>query len=1124
MAAPSRKSVSKAWASVLDGDGPEPAGTRNLLESPASAHITALACVVGFAVALAAEFAFTPREWRAPLLPVEASVAGFSVAVFAASISIQLINAFFDARESVRLQARVVIAVNGVALAADAIMLWLPTPIVLDPITGGRVHLTRWVEFGVLGVGQTWIVCALDSPSHALALRTALLTGLSTSCGFFFPLMPGPWSYAALMAFSFLTYFPIFARAAEKREAFDNLPADGLTAFAQRRVRATVALNMTRLCAVLWTTLPVAYFALWGVRHARQTARLEPDGLVAQLHFIVDTSINVILKLSYAHVLSGAHVTAASAAQGQSATALRDSMEVLWAQYGHVLLVSSRVSNTRAHTIASAGLAELIGEASAQPWIRGHAHGVQSTADDVDSISGPDCTGLGGAGASPSDALEAVVRRAWHAASTADGPCTVQCTLPGGPGGEGRPVEVHAGVAPNTALLVIALRDLTTKVALTQAREELEAERSASEQVIAQLAREKDADINRFTRHEVKNGMLAALGVCDALREMSERALAAGGARGAPAGGGGLSKGDGAGAGGAPGLTRQSSADETRQSSADERLASSMHRGLNEVTIGLQRTLNVVLAEAMAREVAHGAYTPQVEAVHLVELLRGALSSSSSAARFPILTQPEPLPQLELDPRLVFHIYRLALANACRWGQPGGLVFTELAHMHGRLTLRVINKPGPEHAQLVRLIDPTGMVFEDEQRLHSEAVALRTRPAGALQLQRGSSGSSAESDDGGSSQASSPGSSPRIGSRSATGVSHGNAWSMRECARALSGSCSISFEPDQTVFELVCPAPVRLPPEAVAAFAVPPGTVGIGIDDSRVQRAILGRIFGLLGVEKENTFVLGGTDEEMLGFADLVLQLVRRYPSRHFLIIADENLELAHAGSEMVSGSEALARVQAELEPSLHARLLLVVRSANDSADDTAVYLQRAHAVMPKRGFSKSAILEDASTLWRERFGAPKADEPSDSEDQIAVRQLERDIIDTVHSLLVSIDGALGADWPTLTKLLHHLKGELLSMPSDDEGSRFDRLVASIESVRRLDDKPSDLAAAWAALREAVCETLCRCADERDGGARASGERTPSAAATELHAMPTIRRSLEKAGITAVTPLWRALA
>jgi hypothetical protein len=57
--------------------------------------------------------------------------------------------------------------------------------------------------------------------------------------------------------------------------------------------------------------------------------------------------------------------------------------------------------------------------------------------------------------------------------------------------------------------LMIVIRDISER------QKRFEAEK----QVVSEsTARQKDAAANRFTRHEIKNGILSAIGLCDSLR------------------------------------------------------------------------------------------------------------------------------------------------------------------------------------------------------------------------------------------------------------------------------------------------------------------------------------------------------------------------------------------------------------------------------------------------------------------------------------------------------------------------------------------------------------------------------------------------------------------------------
>lgn len=59
---------------------------------------------------------------------------------------------------------------------------------------------------------------------------------------------------------------------------------------------------------------------------------------------------------------------------------------------------------------------------------------------------------------------------------------------------------------------MIVLRDISERFQRFEAEKQL---------VIEVTERKKDAEANRFTRHEVKNGLLAAIGLVDSMREQS---------------------------------------------------------------------------------------------------------------------------------------------------------------------------------------------------------------------------------------------------------------------------------------------------------------------------------------------------------------------------------------------------------------------------------------------------------------------------------------------------------------------------------------------------------------------------------------------------------------------------
>ena len=214
--------------------------------------------------------------------------------------------------------------------------------------------------------------------------------------------------------------------------------------------------------------------------------------------------------------------------------------------------------------------------------------------------------------------------------------------------------------------LVVVVRDISERF------KRFEAEKKVISETTARL---KDAAANRFTRHEVKNGLLAAIGLCDGLRESNPADLSA--------------------------------IDLSMDRSTTQRYLFELDKTLHEV-------LDTILAEAMARDVIHKVYEPKLERVNVPKLLDANLE------RFPLKTIPVPLPDFALDPQLLKYIHRNAVSNACKYGKPGGEVLTELMWDENEeiLQMNVSNLPGEGHDQILRLGDYAAqLVFSPRKRL-----------------------------------------------------------------------------------------------------------------------------------------------------------------------------------------------------------------------------------------------------------------------------------------------------------------------------------------------------------------------------------------------------------------------
>jgi hypothetical protein len=188
----------------------------------------------------------------------------------------------------------------------------------------------------------------------------------------------------------------------------------------------------------------------------------------------------------------------------------------------------------------------------------------------------------------------------------------------------------------------------------------------------------------------------------------------------------------------------------------------------------------------------------------------------------------------------------------------------------------------------------------------------------------------------------------------------------------MDGVCSIQFDEDLTVFTFKCPSEPLAPVEKADSsdFEIPPGTVAIGIDDSKIQRRLISRIFDLVGIEEQNKIIIGENPSDVFELEKIVLQILETRPDCKVLLFVDENLDYGGQGQEVVvmSGSRVTKDILTALSPEFERRMLAMVRSANDATSDLALYMARAHGFFPKAPLNKSRVRAILAPLWADRF------------------------------------------------------------------------------------------------------------------------------------------------------------
>jgi signal transduction histidine kinase len=492
--------------------------------------------------------------------------------------------------------------------------------------------------------------------------------------------------------------------------------------------------------------------------------------------------------------------------------------------------------------------------------------------------------------------------------------------------GAGRKSEIKVSTHGSDAIVSV-VRDVTERYRW------FEAERRAHAEV---LRRQRDAQSQtRFVRHEVKNGLLAGIELCDSLRneidaaEQNYRHMLQDEPRRQKQ----EQQQDGL-FGALQTLESDTLDDSNRESVLSSPHISISRKRVADLDLLLHEVLETVLAEAMARDVIHEVYKPRVERLDVEAVLTSSVSTKSGKSdRFPIRVKGH-LPFLQVDSQLLRYIHRNAISNATKYGKSGGRVDTILSFDEKNSILRmdVINDPGLNHDKILKLSweKYNQVVFSQGETLHDEMKEVISSGDGA--------------------------------------------WIMQKCAKTMGGSCTITFEPDQTIFTFTTPAEPLVVSEIsdTKDFVLPPETIGIAVDDSKIQRKMMGRILSYTGISPDKTHILGESPSQIMGLKDLIFEVLDKYPESNLVVLIDENLDYginsADGENVALSGSMIMQGILKEMTTEQEGRVLALVRSANDSTTDVAQYIERTHGFFPKAPMQKERVREIIAPLWAEKF------------------------------------------------------------------------------------------------------------------------------------------------------------
>jgi len=999
----------------------------------------ALFTVVFYSVLISATYYFTPMEEWEYLEGGEQQAAALAFVVLTVTILVQLMHICVGSEASdlsgVMIAA---LTVMVIAMITNFLMAFGPTVVTFDKFTNARVFLTRWCEWVPLAGLMTYLSEAVDIPNtrngYTPACFTAAMQSLSCLCAFVFPMCKSFFWWSIWMTLAFVTFMTMIPRVWVRRQRFLVTHKGSTAADIEYYERRRFSYLLASCCLIIWGFLVVLFFINMYIHVCL------PEGHYFRsdsASMIVDTIFDLIAKALYLRLIVDIHLRAFSS-EGRvkrQLGELRRLLSVLWSSSSDVILISVKGSG-KMTTMVSPSFPKLVGnklpaslEAKKELALLFDMHDVASGAGNpqeteeastnvsfIDSIAlTPDTSFIASREANEPVILRngsLLIRAAWAAAKPGiDHNSVLLVQKLRQKDGEDCHCEIKISSNGENSLVAI-VRDVTERY------RRFEAERRAHAEAVA---RQKDAhNVNRFTRHEVKNGLLAGIELCDSLRNAFDS------------------------------IENQtvdvSSHHKDVQDDASTGGSSSRRyegktlskKYISDLDSLLHETLDTVLAEAMAREVIHEVYRPRLERIDVKSVLTTSAWGIGEDVRFPLDVDKD-MPYLMLDPQLVKYIHRNAVSNSCKYGKQEGVVVTRLrfdktAQM---LHLEVTNEPGPGH-DLLRMMgeEATEAVFKQGSRLHT---ALETED------KRVSSGD--------------------------------GAWIVQKCAKTLGGKCDIHFLEDHTVFTFECPASPLYTQDCQEpkSFRVPPGTWGVAIDDSKVQRKLMNRILMHAGVEESRRCILGDDISDIPKLRNMLRGLLQADPNCKFLVLVDENLDfgIRDAKQAVLSGSKVMKEFLVNLPQSMEQRLLVLVRSANDSAEDVLGYLECTHGFFPKAPMQQDRVCEILAPLWADRFH--KFDNPDDVDDSHSENSCE-DLMtrQELQKILRKIDTILEGTpikelkWSELWSSLHSFKGDIMTMgSSEDIGS----IVASITSMRG-PTIPLDFEKTWPSVRRAIVKVI----------------------------------------------------
>ena len=649
------------------------------------------------------------------------------------------------------------LAIQVVAFMTDFLMAFFPVPVMIDPVLGTRVHVLRWCEWFPCTAFMTYMMEGADLfwpyDFDAAQIRDgneksgekipkdffknkfmhACRQGFAVFLGLMFPFCPGFKTWICALFTSVSMYFTNYPRLIKRRSEVPKSLHVGASIEEAERYNSTIsALRLRYICLGVWSIIVALYFiSSIGPMLAPKDSILHNPAA----NMVCECFFDVISKVLFLVTIMDVHqaIFDPVARSERRIEELRKLMAAVWESSSDPIAISVKNgSNGGITTLLSPAFFALGGGRGALRRLskdeikdlfsnrsvlfklsqdvlmrssNGDNESYEVRFEDILSVNYTDfSTGLGqtsgivfgGQLVAPElGCLRAVaesVVRAWQNKGQElvfSHELSWTCENK-----KNRLVYSEAKVSQlDENSLIVIIRDISERIKVFETEKKI---------LFEATSRQKDAEANRFTRHEVKNGLLAAIGLYETLCEAQRSHLF------------------------------KERIDDSDFGIGESDESAYVVRCMNELGKSLHETLDTIMLEAMTRDLIHDVYRPHRERVDVATAISGTADCYTSFGnvghnlrRFPLITKPSPLPKFYLDPKLLRYFHRQVLSNACKYGKTGGDVLTEIIYdeTSQKLKINVINLPGKFHDKLVEMgSSAENAVFRKGSQIHESII------------------------------------------------------------------------------------------------------------------------------------------------------------------------------------------------------------------------------------------------------------------------------------------------------------------------------------------------------------------------------------------------------------------